>query len=555
MGRLGDHPHIVPIHDLGEEGGQPYIVSQFMSSGDVEALIEQAPNHRLPLEQAIITTIETCRGLEYAHSKGIVHRDLKPGNVFLTSDGVAKIGDFGLAVATDRSRLTREGMMVGTVSYMPPEQAMGSTVEARSDLYSLGAMLYEMVCGRPPFVGDESVAIIGQHLNTPPASPSWHRPDLPLSLEALTLRLLEKDPSKRPASAAEVLQTLETVDLTVGAIHESPLQDATAGANPLDRLALGTFVGRAQELAQGRAAVDEAFSVHVGLLLLTGERGIGKTRLADEIGTYASLRGATVLWGSSYPAEGAPPYWPWVQALRGYVRGREPDRLRSELGSAGPEVAKVVSEIRERLPDLPQPTPGDPAEERFRLFDAVGSFLRNASAAQPLVIVLDNIHFADQPTVLLMQFLMQEVGEARLLMVATYRDVELGRRHPVAEVLADLTQERRFRRLPMQGLSRDEVGRMMEALHGHRDIDRPIGRRIRGHRGYAAVRGGDGELAGPGRKAGGCTYIPVHTPERAGGHPAASGPPLRGGQPGADHGRCGRAGVRPGPPEGAYGAR
>src|SRR5436309_9834328 len=99
-------------------------------------------------------------------------------------------------------------MMVGTVSYMPPEQAMGGEVTPRSDLYSLGAMLYELVTGRPPFVGDESVAIITQHLNTPPVAPSWHIRDVPPGLEALILRLLEKDPAKRPASAAEVREAL-----------------------------------------------------------------------------------------------------------------------------------------------------------------------------------------------------------------------------------------------------------------------------------------------------------------------------------------------------------
>src|SRR4029078_2927800 len=121
------------------------------------------------------------------------------------------IASFALAVAVDKSRLTQAGMMVGTVNYMPPEQAMGGEVGPRSDLYSLGAMLYEMVCGRPPFVGDESVAIIGQHLNTPPVAPTCHRPDCPLALEALILRLLEKDPAKRPASATEVLHALESV--------------------------------------------------------------------------------------------------------------------------------------------------------------------------------------------------------------------------------------------------------------------------------------------------------------------------------------------------------
>ncbi len=124
MGRLGSHPHIVTVFDLGEhpstsEGqalGQPYMVTELMGGGDVEGIIKDAPEHRLPLEQAISIAVETCRGLEFAHSKGIVHRDLKPGNVWLTADGIAKIGDFGLAVATDKSRLTQMGMMVGTVT-------------------------------------------------------------------------------------------------------------------------------------------------------------------------------------------------------------------------------------------------------------------------------------------------------------------------------------------------------------------------------------------------------------------------------------------------------
>ena len=187
MGRLGSHPHIVTVFDLGDHEGQPYMVTELMGGGDVEGVIEDATDHRLPLEQAIDIAKETCRGLEFAHSRGIVHRDLKPGNVWLTADGVAKIGDFGLAVAIDRSRLTTEGMMVGTVSYMPPEQAMGGEVTPRADLYSLGTMLYEMVTGRPPFLGDDSVAIIGQHINTPPVAPTWHNGQCPRPLEALIL--------------------------------------------------------------------------------------------------------------------------------------------------------------------------------------------------------------------------------------------------------------------------------------------------------------------------------------------------------------------------------
>ncbi|HEY4712590.1 MAG TPA: serine/threonine-protein kinase, partial [Dehalococcoidia bacterium] len=185
MGKLGDHPNIVSIYEMSDEHGQPYIVLPLMAGGDVDGLIEKAPDHRLPLDKALEIAEAVCRGLEFAHAKGIIHRDLKPGNVWLTAGGVAQIGDFGLAVAIDRSRLTHDGMMVGTVSYMPPEQAMGGKVTSKADLYSLGAMLYEMVTGRPPFVGDDSVAIIGQHIQTPPVSPTWHRADLPPAREGV----------------------------------------------------------------------------------------------------------------------------------------------------------------------------------------------------------------------------------------------------------------------------------------------------------------------------------------------------------------------------------
>ena len=127
------------------------MVAELMDGGDVERLIEEASGHILPLEQTVKIAQETCRGLEFAHSRDIVHRDLKPGNVWLNADGVAKIGDFGLAVSLDQSRITQEGTMVGTVSYTPPEQAMGGEVTPKSDLYSLAAMLYELVTGRPPF--------------------------------------------------------------------------------------------------------------------------------------------------------------------------------------------------------------------------------------------------------------------------------------------------------------------------------------------------------------------------------------------------------------------
>ena len=212
MARLGDNPNIMPIFDLGEEDGQPFMVGPLMGGGDVEALINDAEDGKLPLEDALRITTEILRGFEFAHSKGIIHRDLKPGNVWLTDDGTVRIGDFGLATSLDRSRLTQEKMMVGTVSYMPPEQATGGEITPQADLYSLGAMLYEMVTGRPPFMGDDDIAIIGQHINTPPVAPQWHNPEIPAQLDSLIMRLMSKNPGERPENATDVLSAIGAIE-------------------------------------------------------------------------------------------------------------------------------------------------------------------------------------------------------------------------------------------------------------------------------------------------------------------------------------------------------
>ncbi len=478
MGRLGDHPHIVAVYDIGEEHGQPYLVSQLMSGGDVEALIEKAENHRVPLDVALKIADQVCQALDHAHRHGVVHRDLKPGNVWLTADGTAKLGDFGLAVALDKVRLTQAGMMVGTVSYMPPEQAMGGDVTPRSDLYSLGAMLYELATGRPPFVGDESVAIITQHLNMPPVAPSWHARDLPPGLEVLILRLLEKDPQKRLASAAEARQALADVSRSpsvrsqeIRANGDGSSPDAVAagaggsGDNPLYRR---IFVGREPELRQLQSAFDMALSGRSGLMMVIGEPGIGKTALCEQLATYIAVRGGHTLVGHCYE-EGSLslPYLAFVEALRTYVLEREPSALRQDLGTGAEDVARIVSEIRQRLGVEPSTTSGiDPDEDRWRLFQALASFLKNASAVQPLVIVLEDLHWADRGTLDLLIHLSRSLQDARLLIVGTYRDVEVDRTHPLSATLAELRRAAMFDRVLLRGLTADEVQRMLAAIAG-----------------------------------------------------------------------------------------
>jgi class 3 adenylate cyclase len=464
MRQLGDHPHLVTVYDAGEEDDRPYVASRYMPGGDVHSLLLAADDRRLPVERAVEIAIDVSRALEHAHSRGIVHRDLKPANVWLAEDGTARLGDFGLAATDQRSRAAVEGMLVGTVAYLPPEQALGRASDPRSDLYSLGAMLYEMLTGQPPFPGDDAVAIISQHLNAAPVPPSRHVPEVPTPLDRLVLRLLAKPPEERPGSAAAVRDELERV--AAGSPEELDEESADGRDNPLDQLAGGVFVGRERELDDLREGLEEALGGRGRLLLLVGEPGIGKTRTAEELATYARVRGAKVHWGRSHEGEGAPAYWPWTQAIRSYVREADPVALAWELGQGAGDVAQLVPEIRERLGEVPEPAALEPEEARFRLFDSVASFLAAASSSRPLVLVLDDLHWSDEPSLLLLKFVARQLADSGLLLVGTYRDVELGRHHPLARTLAELAAIQGSRRVTLRGLDTQAVERFIEMTAG-----------------------------------------------------------------------------------------
>lgn len=463
MARLGSHPNIVTVYDIEDEAGKPFIVSQYVEGGSVADLLRSADKHRLSLEQVLRLGSQICQALMHCHSLGIIHRDLKPGNVWLSQDGTAKLGDFGLAASADFSRITLEGALVGTVVYMPPEIMLGHSAEPRSDLYSLGVVLYEMVTGRPPFAGDQFVAIISQHINSPPVAPSWHNPEVPQALETLILRLLAKTPEERPESAAEVAKALAAIGLSAPTVADRAVQQ---DAKSLSRLAGGVFIGREQETKELRVALNETLSGNGHLFMLVGEPGSGKTRMTEHLATYARLCNAQVLTGSCYEGEGAPPFWPWLQIVRSYAQEREPATLLSIMGPGASDIAHVVSEIKELLPDLAPPPSLEPEQARFRLFDSVTTFLKNASRRQPLVIILDDLHWADKPSLLLLQFLAREVKDACILVIGTYRDIDLGRQHPLSQTLGELSRQGLTARIVLRGLTEQDVARFIEMTTG-----------------------------------------------------------------------------------------
>jgi eukaryotic-like serine/threonine-protein kinase len=458
MRKLGDHQHVVTVLDTGEEAGNPFIVSRYMPGGDVEGLLAAAGG-RLEVPRAVEIAADVSRALEHAHSRGIVHRDLKPANVWIDDDGRARLGDFGLATTEARARVSG-GTLVGTVAYLPPEQALGEPSSPQSDLYSLGALLYEMLTGQPPFPGDDAVSIISQHLHADPVPPSRHNSEVPEALDRAVMALLAKRPEDRPANASEARERV------CAALEEQPDEEAEERKqNPLESLAGGVFVGREQELEPLRESVDAALAGRGSLQLLVGEPGIGKTRASEELATYARVSGARVYWGRCREDEGAPAYWPWVQAIRSYARDADPVALAWQLGASAAEVAQLIPEVAEKL-DIEPASRTDTEEARFRLFDSVTSLLLAAARDRPIVIVLDDLHWADEPSLLLLRFATRELASSGLLILGTYRDVELGRHHPLARVLGEISGVEGSARISLKGLSVGAVERYIEMTAG-----------------------------------------------------------------------------------------
>jgi DNA-binding SARP family transcriptional activator/tetratricopeptide (TPR) repeat protein len=222
------------------------------------------------------------------------------------------------------------------------------------------------------------------------------------------------------------------------------------------------FVGRESELAMLGAALDDAIAGRGRLILVSGEPGIGKSRLADELVARANARGATVLFGRCWEAGGAPAYWPWMQSLRVYVRDTDPEILSGEAGPGAAELTQLLPELRRLLPGLPEPESADSAGARFRLFDATAEFLRRASERRPLVLVLDDLHAADTPSLLLLQFVARELGSSHLLVLGAFRDVDPSPSGPLGAMLAEVAREPATRRVPLGGLSARDVARYVE---------------------------------------------------------------------------------------------
>ncbi|MFC4705958.1 helix-turn-helix transcriptional regulator [Paraburkholderia caffeinitolerans] len=228
-------------------------------------------------------------------------------------------------------------------------------------------------------------------------------------------------------------------------------------------------IGREAELGALAGLVGHMIDGHGAIAMLAGEPGIGKTHTAQALASRAT-HGVRVLWGRCNEQPGAPPYWPWLQIMRAWLAGRDEETLRAVPVSTVAPIAEIFPEIRQRIVDLAPllPTP-DPQQQRFRLFDAWTGFWKFAAATEPLLLIIDNLHWADASSLGFLEFLAPEVADHRILLLATYRDVELDRQHPLSATLGDLARYAHFHRFHLAGFDRRETEAMV-ALSGGKGI-------------------------------------------------------------------------------------
>jgi len=469
------HPNIVVIHDVGEHAGTCYFVMELLSGGSLRQRLQEGL--RCPWREGLRVVLQVCQALEAAHARGLLHRDIKPDNVWVLPDGHVKVLDFGIAHFSTAQTLTQADEMLGTPEYMAPEQIMGEKLDGRTDLYALGILMYETFTGQLPFSGPNAVTVIYKQMEQAPTPPSHLSRDLPVAVEKIILKAMAKDPGRRYDSAAQMRGEVEAL-LKGGDVEgvektEAPQRPERPGRAGRREAFEPRLVGRDEELEGLRGAVRGLEGGQGGAVLIGGEAGIGKTRIASEALDYARRRGALTLEGVCLYSEGPEPYLPFIEALGRCLELRESERhpkLLAFIQKEAPELeeltSRLVTAIRTRRGAKLVDPEATIATSKERLFEAITQVLLFLSEETPVVLLLDDLQWADSGSLQLLHYITRSAQERRLLILGTYRTEDLlpeeeGASHPLADTLQRMSREGLFRGVELKGLGPEEVNLML----------------------------------------------------------------------------------------------
>lgn len=474
-----DHPAIVGVHDIGEHGGSLFFVMPYVTGTNLRSFIKEGS---LSLGDVLDIGIQVAEALEYSHSKEVVHRDIKPENILVTrdessTDGIrVRVTDFGLAMASAQSHLTKTGTLVGTLSYLSPEQLSDRDLDGRTDIYSLGIVLYECLVGKSPYVG-ELQSVLYRIAHEIPQSPRTLGADIAEELEEIIMRSLEKDPAKRFQRAKEVADALKR--------HRAKLRDSERlqklslvhrASMVVQRPMQSPFIGREKEFTELQRSLNAALQGECQFVVVGGEAGIGKSRLLDELENLARAKKIRLLHSRFVEQDQAFSYQGFCEAIQEYFRIKvttssgpvDFSDLASDLVSLFPVLAEMAEFTGGQKLIVTSETKR--TQDRTYIFDLLARSFARIGGGKPLIILFEDLQNADVSLDAL-QYVVRRLGPTPTFMVGTYRTTEVDKHHPLTKMLKSFQGDRRFAQITLESFSLPDYRAFLQTLIGSTEME------------------------------------------------------------------------------------
>ena len=476
-----DHPGIVPIYDLGEHEDALFFIMPLVLGKTLKVLLRQ---HALAAAEILEVVAQVAEALGYSQDLGVVHRDIKPSNLMVTREKAPRVGflgaygnlrvrvmDFGLALMGASSRLTKTGTLPGTLMYLSPEQILSAEVDGRSDLYSLGTILYEALAGEPPFSGSRYSLLYRIAHEPPPALTTYGVGE---DLQELVLRCLAKDPAERPAHGSELAEALRRHRAELEHLEKWQGSPVRTARRPDDESAgfATPLVGRRRELEELRRHLGEAVEGEGRLVLVGGDSGLGKTRLLKELRKAAHDLGIRVLQGR-FSGEGAFPYQGFGELFHDFFRVTANEKRGADravrFGDLASDLLALFPALQE-IPALRVAAGGEPslsaaaaAEDPTRIFELLARALVRLGGGYPLVLVFEQLH-ASETAIEALLYLVRRLASTPTLIVGTYRPSELARQATPERLRRGFEDDPRVTSLELEPLSLSEHRELLTIL-------------------------------------------------------------------------------------------